>query len=214
MKSVTTELLLAGAGVGERHAACRLGTFQATTSAMRDVLGVAQEYAAAWPQPVRGKSLIFTGAPGTGKTHLCTAIIATLLERRISAMYAPMSRLVRRVRDTWNKSSTKGEIEVIDGFIAPALLVIDEFMPSTTFERELVADILNERYAQRRPYIIATNIPADELHDAIPARTLDRMREDGGLIVPFLWPSHRGKMNTQQPFVGYFNKASPSNCKK
>lgn len=194
MKTVTTELLLAGAGVGERHADCRLGTFIASSDRMRDVLGVAQQYAAAWPQPVKGRSMIFTGPPGTGKTHLSVAIIASLLERRTSAMYAPMSRVVRRVRDTWSKSSTKSESEAVDGLIAPALLVVDEFMPSTAFERELITDILNERYAQRKPFIIVTNIPADELHDAIPARALDRMREDGGLIVPFLWASHRGKL--------------------
>lgn len=199
MKNVPIDLLLAGAGVGHRHMTCRFDSFQAESQSMAEVLGIAKGYARDWPQPTKGRSLVFTGPPGTGKTHLCTAIAAELLGRRISVMHTTMGKAIRRVRDTWSKASAKSESQAMGEMLSPALLVIDEFLPATDFERELIAELLNERYAQRKPFIIATNAPASELASHLPARTIDRMREDGGLIVPFLWESHRGKLaNTRE----------------
>lgn len=199
MKAVPIELMMQGAGVLERHRACRLDSFRAITSGHRAALKAATDFAQQWPQPAPGKSLIFTGPPGTGKTHLACAIVAELLQSRRRALYMTMHRAIRRVRDTWAKGSEKSASQAIEELVDPALLVLDEFCPATEFERELIFEVLNERYARRKPYILATNVPPQSLADHIDERTLDRMREDGGEIVTFNWASHRGNMaNTRE----------------
>ena len=53
--------------------------------------------------------------------------------------------------------------------------------------------MLNERYELRKPTIFLSNLASDELADFLGERVMDRLREDGGRVVPFAWESYRGK---------------------
>lgn len=192
-----------GAGIPERFRDRRFASFEATTPQQQTALTIAQQYANDW-HDVRenGRSMIFLGPPGVGKTHLACAIALYVMHKhRASVMFKTVAQAVRSVRDTWAKGSDKSESAAIAELTSPQLLVLDEvgIQSGSEWERNVLFDILNERYLSRRPTIMLTNLAEAGLPEFLGERVLDRMREDGGLIVPFLWASHRGNLgNTRE----------------
>jgi DNA replication protein DnaC len=141
----------------------------------------------------KGRSAIFCGSPGTGKTHLAVGIGLHIMARGDMAMFTTVQRAVRRVKDSWRKDSTESESDVIKLMVEPALLILDEVgvQFGTEFEKNLMFDILNERYEKQRSTILLSNLTAQEVKSFLGDRVFDRLREGGGQCVPFTWESHR-----------------------
>lgn len=194
-------LSVEGAGIPERFRDRRFKTYIAETDKQLEALTIAKQFAADW-EAVRetGRSMVFLGPPGVGKTHLACAIAMHVMHKhRSSVMFKTVAQAVRGVRDTWAKGSDKSESQAIAELTTPQLLVLDEvgIQSGSEWERNVLFDILNERYLKRRPTIMLTNLSEEELPQYLGERVLDRMREDGGVIVPFLWESHRASMGKQ-----------------
>jgi len=104
--------------------------------------------------------------------------------------------LIRTVRDTWRRDSDASEIEAIRTFSAPDLLILDEvgIQAGSENERQILFDVLNERYETRKSTLLLTNLSVGECKHYLGERVFDRMREDGGEFVAFDWDSYRGKM--------------------
>jgi DNA replication protein DnaC len=64
-------------------------------------------------------------------------------------------------------------------------------------EKLMLFDILNERYERRRPTILMSNLPRDEVSAYLGERVFDRLREDGGQFISFTWESYRKSRNQQ-----------------
>lgn len=192
-----------GAGIPERFRDRRFKNYAAETQQQENALNIAKQYAKEW-EAVRGngRSMVFLGPPGTGKTHLACAIAMHVMHKHhASVMFKTVAQAVRGVKDTWAKGADKSESQAIAELTSPQLLVLDEvgIQTGSEWEKNVLFDILNERYLKRRPTIMLTNLSEEELPKYLGERVLDRMREDDGLIVPFLWASHRGKLvNTRE----------------
>lgn len=187
-----------GAGIPERFRDRRFKTYVAETPQQENALNIAKQYAKEW-EAVRanGRSMVFLGPPGTGKTHIACAIAMHVMHKHhASVMFKTVAQAVRGVKDTWAKGADKSESQAIAELTSPQLLVLDEvgIQTGSEWEKNVLFDILNERYLKRRPTIMLTNLSQEELPKFLGERVLDRMREDSGLIVPFLWASHRGKL--------------------
>ena len=78
--------------------------------------------------------------------------------------------------------------------VYPDLLIIDEIgvQFGSEFEKNLIFDILNERYENRRPTLLLSNLTVPEVRAFLGERIYDRLKEDGGRCVSFDWQSHRG----------------------
>jgi DNA replication protein DnaC len=61
------------------------------------------------------------------------------------------------------------------------------------FELTTLFAIINGRYEQMRPTVVISNLSGDQLPLAMGERCVDRLREGGGVVVPFDWESQRGK---------------------
>ena len=59
------------------------------------------------------------------------------------------------------------------------------------FEKQILFDVLNERYEKLKPSILLSNIPREQLGEYLGERVTDRLRENGGKMIPFDWDSHR-----------------------
>ena len=59
------------------------------------------------------------------------------------------------------------------------------------FEKQILFDVLNERYEKRKPCILLSNIAPSELSGYLGERVADRLREDGGKLIAFDWESYR-----------------------
>lgn len=182
-------------GIPARFAERTLAGYRATTNSQQRALGIAQRYVETWgDQARRGGSLVLTGSPGTGKTHIACAIASAVIEQHLSsALYATVLSAIRHIKSTYNREATRTETQAIDDLLRPDLLVLDEVgvQFGTEHEKTLLFEILNERYANCGPVILISNLDAAALESFLGQRLMDRYRECG-VVLAFDWASHRG----------------------
>lgn len=145
-----------------------------------------------------GRCLILVGNPGTGKTHLGVSIAqAVMANSTHTAAYRTLGGILQAIRATFDGSSGQTEGSILDALIRPALLVLDEVGASkeapSDFELSRLFSIINGRYERMLPTIVISNLGAKELPAATGERSADRLREGGGIVLPFDWASHRGR---------------------
>lgn len=196
-RRVAWEAKLNAANVPERFMTRTLETFVAQTPEQTQALEFAINYAANFSDVIKtGKCALFLGKPGTGKTHLAIGIgLRIIATENRTVLFLTVMRLIRRVKDSWAKGSQETESQAIAALTYPDLLIIDEVgvQFGSDFERNIMFDVLNERYEKRRPTIILSNLSKDELIGYLGERVFDRMREDGGKLIVFNWESYRGR---------------------
>ena len=184
---------IGSAAIPERFKNRTLDTYIAKTSGQKKALAFAKEYAKNFDQVIKsGQSAIFVGKPGTGKTHLAIGIALNIMQQQRSALFVTVQRLIRRVKDSW-RTKEETESEVIQAFASPDLLILDEVgvQFGSEFEKQVLFDVLNERYENLKPSILLSNIPSEELSDYLGERVTDRLRENGGALIGFNWDSYR-----------------------
>lgn len=191
------ELALDGAGIPERFRDRSLESFVADTPGKRRALEFATRYAAEFDSILDvGRSAIFIGKPGTGKTHLATAIgLHVMRNLHRPVLFMTVMRAIRRVKDSWSRESEETETQAIESLTYPDLLILDEVgvQFGSETEKRILFDVLNERYEQRKPSILLSNLGLDEVKAYVGERIFDRLREDGGEAIVFDWESYRGQ---------------------
>ena len=184
---------ITGAAIPERFKDRTLESYVAKTSGQKKALAFATEYAENFDLVLReGRSAIFVGKVGTGKTHLAIGIALSIMQQQRSALFVTVQRLIRRVKDSWH-TKEETESQVVDVFASPDLLVLDEVgvQFGSEFEKQVLFDVLNTRYENRKPSILLSNIPKEQLSDYLGERVTDRLRENGGKVIGFDWDSYR-----------------------
>jgi len=187
--------LMGRSGIPARFADRSFANYDAKEQGQRIALSVCRAYAEAWPEKsAQGASLVLTGSPGTGKTHLACAIGNTVLRDHFAGvLFATVSAMLRAIKETYRKDSPRTEQDVIDRLATPDLLIVDEVGVQVGSEHEklLMFEVLNERYQNMRPSILISNLSVDELEAFLGHRVMDRYRECGSVLA-FDWQSHRG----------------------
>jgi DNA replication protein DnaC len=165
--------------------------FIASTDAQRHALSVARDFAEQFDEHARnGKGLVFSGPPGTGKSHLGAAILQAHPTRDVC--YMTTMDMIREVRDTWRRDSSRSEVEVLRMLGALDLLVLDEIgvQYGTDAEQTLIFEVLDRRYREMRPSVLLTNQAKPGFKQFIGERTFDRLVETHQWVA-FDWPSYR-----------------------
>jgi len=184
---------IGSAAIPERFKNRTLESYVAKTSGQQKALAFATEYAENFDLVLKqGRSAIFVGKVGTGKTHLAIGIALSIMQQQRSALFVTVQRLIRRVKDSWH-TKEETESQVVDVFASPDLLVLDEVgvQFGSEFEKQVLFDVLNTRYENRKPSILLSNIPKEQLSDYLGERVTDRLRENGGKVIGFDWESYR-----------------------
>ena len=153
-----------------------------------------------------GRSLILSGNVGTGKTHLASSIVQTVIRKHgAEALIVSVSELVRVAKGTMSKGATDTDRDVIEELANVDLLVIDEIgaQKGSDYELGLMHEVIDRRYQLVVPTVVVSNLPVDKGANAplgadikgfIGPRALDRLRQNGGQLIGFTWESARASV--------------------
>lgn len=142
----------------------------------------------------KGTSVVMCGKVGTGKTHLACALAGELAERGHDVRYQKLVSLLTDVRSTYNRDADRTRKDVVQDYISPDLLVLDEIgvQNCTADEAGIIYEILDGRYDQARPVVVIGNLVMAEMIRMIGERCISRLKDNGGIQVVFNWEDLRG----------------------
>jgi len=186
------QALIGEAAIPARFIGRTLDNFHASTDAQRAALKICREFAENFEtHSRRGSTLILSGLPGTGKSHLASAVLQALMPRHCG-LYTTCMNVIRAVRGTWRKDSERSETEILNAYADVPLLVLDEIgvQYGTDGEQTILFDVLDRRYREMKPSIFLTNQNQKGFTEFVGERTFDRLRETSTWVA-FDWPSFR-----------------------
>lgn len=124
-----------------------------------------------------GKGLLLYGTVGTGKTYFAACIANRLIDEGYHVLMTNFARLSNKIQGMFD-----GKQEYIDSLNRYALLIIDDLGAERKSEymQEMVFNIVDSRYRSGLPFIITTNLTAEEIkkpQDIGYSRIYDRILE-------------------------------------
>ena len=142
-----------------------------------------------------GASLILSGTPGTGKTHLACSVGQEAIRLGKTVLFTSASRMLEDIKCGWtNVGSTVKES--INRYAKVDLLILDEiggFRGISEREKDYLFEVINSRYEAMKPIIVISNlglIGRDSIASYFEERCFDRLCEQATLVV-FDWESFR-----------------------
>jgi DNA replication protein DnaC len=139
----------------------------------------------------RGRGLWIQGDVGTGKTTLAMLVSkAALAAGRSVAIYS-LPRLLNLLRESID--SPGGLLDLLDRLTTVDLLHIDDLGAEnrTDWVLEQLYSIVNARYEAQRAMILTTNLKYEELIAQLGERTVSRLVEICGELIPLYGEDRR-----------------------
>ena len=124
-----------------------------------------------------GKGLLLYGTVGTGKTYYAACIANSLIDKGYKVLMTNFARLTNQIQGMF-----EGKQAFIDSLNHYQLIIIDDLGAERKSEymQEQVFNIIDARYRSGLPFIITTNLTADEIkkpQDIGYQRIYDRILE-------------------------------------
>jgi DNA replication protein DnaC len=131
-----------------------------------------------------GRGLWIQGNVGTGKTTLAMVVSKAALDAGRSVAIYSLPRLLNLLRESME--SDGGLLDLLDRLTAVDLLHIDDLGAEnrTDWVLEQLYSIVNARYESERAIVATTNLMPDELTERLGARTVSRLVEICGDLIP------------------------------
>ncbi|MGH8028035.1 MAG: ATP-binding protein [Pseudoxanthomonas sp.] len=198
------ERRLGTACIPARYRELSFDTYPGVTAEAKLAANTLRRYANTFRESRKqGISALLLGGAGTGKTGLALCVAnAIVRDHNMTAVYMKAYGAVRHQRDTWGRKG-RTEREALDDLVLPDLLILDEVGTNigTPAEMQMLFEVLDERYGEKRPTILISNLPMKNYgpageHQGLRAflgpRLIDRFNDDGSFNLLFDWPSLRG----------------------
>jgi DNA replication protein DnaC len=138
-----------------------------------------------------GRGLWIQGDVGTGKTTLAMLVSKAALEKGRSVAIYSLPRLLGLLRESLD--SDAGMLDFLDRLTAVDLLHLDDLGAEnrTDWVLEQLYSIVNARYESERAIVATTNLMPDELADRLGSRTVSRLAEICGDLIPLFGEDRR-----------------------
>jgi len=138
--------------------------------------------------------IVFTGAYGTGKTHLAAAIANYNTGMERDPLFVVVPDLLDHLRSTFSPNSSITYDEMFEEVRSASMLILDDLgtQSATPWAREKLYQILNHRYVAGLPTVITTANPIEEVDPRIRSRMLDTRR---CTIYAIVAPPYRGQVS-------------------
>ena len=162
-------------GLAEVMSRYTFDAYQATNPRLKSIKAAALRYA----EQAQNEWFVIVGRPGSGKTHICTAIIGRLIEHGANCKYMLWRDEVREMKSLVNDDAAykrrMEELKKID------VLYIDDFFKGTPTDgdKNVAFELLNSRYNQRKRTIISGERSIEAIMDideAIGSRIYERSK--------------------------------------
>jgi DNA replication protein DnaC len=139
-----------------------------------------------------GMLVVLAGTRGNGKTQMAVELMKIQTMALKSARFVTAMEFFMAIKATYKRDSEKTEMDVIREFRKPSLLVVDEIgrRGETDWENNLLFELLNGRYNDRKDSLLLCNLTPAELQSSLGPSLISRLNESGGLI-QCNWPSFR-----------------------
>lgn len=177
-----------------RYLQCTVWNWQSPLPQQKPIAEWAREYCTSFDIVLEtGRCGVFTGAPGSGKTHLAVGLLRHVLEKGGGAYYTTVMDLLGRVKATFGRNAEETEAKVMAHVNGVDLLVVDEVgrQIDSNYEQAQFFRVLDSRYRGMKPTILVSNLPKPELVKYLGAAVVDRLAEAGGKLFLFDWMSQR-----------------------
>jgi DNA replication protein DnaC len=131
-----------------------------------------------------GRGLWIQGDVGTGKTTLAMLVSKAALDAGRSVAIYSLPRLLNLLRESMD--SDGGKLDFLDRLTAVDLLHLDDLGAEnrTDWVLEQLYSIVNARYEAERAIVATTNLMPDELSERLGPRTVSRLVEICGDLIP------------------------------
>jgi len=128
------------------------------------------------------KNLVLVGAVGTGKTYAAQTVASKLLDRTFSVIFVTAFTLVQRFKDY----IFNFENAALNNLLTCDLLVIDDLGTEPKIKNisdEYLLNVINERQAQGKPFIITTNLSLEDILERYDERLTSRILSKTSSVV-------------------------------
>jgi len=174
------EVLFKQSRLGGRFRNASFDTF-VVSNETRNVFTVMKDYAENFREKHKNTSILLFSNPGSGKTHLASAVINHLVKNGISAIFCVVPDLLLQIRSTFNDASTS-EARILNGLAECQLLILDDLGSEThksseDWSSEKIYQVINRRYSDNKATIFTTNCNLEGLYNKLGRRTFSRMVE-------------------------------------
>lgn len=131
-------------------------------------------------------SLILSGQPGSGKTHLGIAAMLELINNNVGCVYKEYISMLTNLKQVINEEEEF--IRELEKYINPRVLFLDDFLKGqpTEADRKYIYKVINTRYLKGKPMIISTEKSIKEIlmfDEAIGSRLIE-MAQDNIITFP------------------------------
>jgi DNA replication protein DnaC len=132
----------------------------------------------------KGRGMWFWGDVGTGKTTLAMIIAKAAIDAGRSVAIYSLPRLLNLLRESLQADG--GLTDLLDRLSVVDLLHIDDLGAEnqTDWVLEQLYSIVNSRYEAERAIVATTNLMPDELSQRLGGRTVSRLVEICGDLIP------------------------------
>lgn len=109
------------------------------------------------------RNVVFIGNPGTGKTHLSTAIGIKALQKGHKVLFTDVSRMLITLHES---KADNSYYQKLNYYLLPDLLILDElgFKKLPGYSSDDFFEVISKRY-ERGSLLITTNISFDKWND-------------------------------------------------
>ncbi|MBU3105135.1 ATP-binding protein [Clostridium gasigenes] len=128
----------------------------------------------------RNNSLILSGNPGCGKSHLIMAIANNLIRRRVNVVYMPYREIIIELKQ--NIMNCEVYNKMMNKYKKAELLLIDDLFKGQITESDvnILFEIINYRYMSNLPMLISTEQTIEkiiEIDEALGSRIYEMVSE-------------------------------------